>query len=371
MKCKNVILSILIAVLLLPIVAFAQTQEEWNLSCRSKTSRSTTVYKIGTEDEVQETIPANTYVKIYDSTGNDMKKIRYMIGGQIRTGKVYASNLVSVVSSYRGDSGYADDVHELDPRHDEILQQNDVITIAESLLQNGTTDYSGLTFELPNSPAAQAAQATAGRSSSTSSSSQPKGNEPPDEPEVTATSSGNVQVTLEQLGTTTSKVTYNGTTTEVNTADLVFSSDVPEGKRIAVVYAPNTGKASLRAKASSSADVLKKCKAGTIVSVLEYGKKFCKINYNGSVGYILTSCLQFISPDEQPVGTGVLTYKGKATGRTTINVRNDADGDSAKITEWRTGTEVLVFGKEGKWYEVEANGMRGFVKEEFLTMNEE
>ena len=370
MKCKNVILSILIAVLLLPIVAFAQTQEEWNLSCRWKTSCSTTVYALGTENEVQETIPANTYVRIYDSVG-EMKKIRYMIGGSQRTGLVNSSNLVKCTSSVRGNSGYAEGVHELDPNHDAILQNSEVITIAESLLQNGTTDYSGLNFSTPDSPTAQAAQATAGRSSSSSSSSQPRGSDTHDEPEATTTSRGNVQVTVEQLGSTTSKVRYNGTTTEVKTADLVFSSDVPEGKRIAVVYAPNTGKASLRAKASSSADVLKKCKAGTIVSVLEYGKKFCKINYNGSVGYILTSCLQFISPDEQPVGTGVLTYKGKATGRTTINVRNDADGDSAKITEWRTGTEVLVFGKEGKWYEVEANGMRGFVKEEFLTMNEE
>lgn len=371
MKMMKTIFCIFLVVLMLPAAAFAQTQEEWNLSCNLKTSGSTTVYKIGTENEVQETIPANTYVKVYDSTGNDMKKIRYMIGGSIRTGKVYSSALVKCTSSVRGNSGYAEGVHELDPNHDEILQNSEVITIAESLLQNGTTDYSGLTFELPDSPAAQAAQATAGRSSSTSSSTQPKGNETPDEPEVTATSSGNVQVTLEQLGTTTSKVTYNGTTTEVDTSDLVFSADVPEDKRIAVVYAPNTGKASLRAKASSSADVLKKCKAGTIVTVLEYGKKFCKINYNGSVGYILTSCLQFHSPDEQPTGTAVLSYKGKATGSTTINVRNDADGDSAKITEWRTGTEVLVFGKDGKWYEVEANGMRGFVKEEFLTMKEE
>lgn len=371
MKCKNVILSILIAVLLLPIVAFAQTQEEWDLSCNYKTSRSTTVTRIVGDNEEYETIPANTYVRITDSVGDDRKVIRYMINGVTRSGMVPSSSLIRCSSQYRQSDGMAENVHELDPNHDQILESNDVILVAPSLLQDGTTDYSGLTFEQPDSPASQATQATAGRSSSSSSSSQPRGSDTHDEPEATTTSRGNVQVTVEQLGSTTSKVRYNGTTTVVNTADLVFSSDVPKGKRIAVVYAPNTGKASLRAKASSSADVLKKCKAGTIVSVLEYGKKFCKINYNGSVGYILTSCLQFISPDEQPVGTGVLTYKGKATGRTTINVRNDADGDSAKITEWRTGTEVLVFGKEGKWYEVEANGMRGFVKEEFLTMNEE
>lgn len=371
MRTMKTIFCIFLVVLMLPAAAFAQTQEEWNLSCTNKTSSSTTVYKIGTENEVQETIPANTYVKIYDSTGNDMKKIRYMIGGSIRTGKVYSSALVSCVSSVRGNSGYADNVHELDPNHDEILQNSEVITIAESLLQNGSTDYSGLTFELPDSPAAHAAQATAGRSPSTKSSSQPEASATTDDPTVTATSDGNVQVTLEQLGSTTSKVTYNGTTTEVATSDLVFSSDVPEDKQIAVVYAPRTGKASLREKASTESDTIKKCKAGTIVSVLSYGKKFCKINYNGSVGYILTSCLQFVSPDEQPTGTAVLSYKGKATGSTTINVRNDADGDSAKITEWRTGTSVQVYGEEDGWYEIEANGMRGFVMDEFLTMDEE
>ena len=371
MKSLRYGVCILFLILLLPAIGFAQTQEEWNLSCNYKTSQSTTVTRIVGDNEEYETIPANTYVRITDSVGDDRKVIRYMINGVTRSGMVPSSCLIRCSSQYRQSDGMAENVHELDPNHDQILENNDVILVAPSLLQDGTSDYSGLTFEEPNSPASQATQATAGRSSSTSSSSQPKGNETPDGPEETAATRGNVQVTLEQLGSTTSKVRYKGTTTEVNTADLVFSSDVPEVKRIAVVYAPNTGKASLRAKASSSADVLKKCKAGTVVSVLEYWKKFCKINYNGSVGYILTSCLQFHSADEQPKGTGVLSYNGKSTGSTTINIRNDADGDSAKITEWRTGTEVLVFGIDGKWYEVEANGMRGFVKEEFLTMKEE
>ena len=370
MKKLFCIVSFLLVMTMLPVVAFAQTQEEWNLSCRSKTSRSTTVYKIGTENEVQETIPANTYVKIYDSTGNDMKKIRYMIGGQVRTGKVYSSNLVSVVSSYRGDSGYADDVHELDPNHDEILQQNEVITIAESLLQNGSADYSGLTFELPDSPAAQAAQATAGRSTSSKRTESTESENSSINGQNTKVDQSGVQVTLEQIGTTTSKVSYQGTVSEVPTAALTFSENVPEGKEIAVVYAPRTGKASLRKKASTSSDVIKKCKAGTIVSVLEYGKKFCKINYDGSVGYILTSCLQFHSPNEQPVGYGVLSYKGKTTGSTTINIRNDADGDSAKITEWKTGTEVMIFGEESGWFEIEANGMRGYVMDDFITLSE-
>lgn len=363
MKKLFCIVSFLLVMTMLPVVAFAQTQEEWNLSCNLKTSGSTTVYKIGTENEVQETIPANTYVKVYDSTGNDMKKIRYMIGGSIRTGKVYSSALVSCTSSVRGSSGYAENVHELDPNHDAILQSSVVSTIAESLLLNGTTDYSGLTFSNPNSPSAQAAQATASRTDAQENADEPLA------ANQTATQN-DVQVTVEQLGTTTSRVSYQGTVSEVPTAALSFSNDVSEDKRIAVVYAPRTGKATLRKKASTSAESIRKCKAGTIVSVLEYGKRFCKINYDGSVGYILTSCLQFHSPKEQPISSAVLTYNGKATGRTTINIRNDADGDSAKIVEWKTGTEVVVFGEQGGWYEVEANGMRGFVMEDFITLTQ-
>ena len=371
MKVMKTILCICLMVLVLPAAACAQTQEEWNLSCNYKTSCSTTVTRIVGDAEEYETIPANTYVRITDSVGSDRKVIKYMINGVTRSGMVSSSCLVRCSSQYRQPDGQAENIHELDPNHDSILENNDVILVAPSILQEGTGDYSDLTYEIPDSSAAQDAQSTSERAPSTVSSSQGKATDTSDEPEVTTTSNGNVQVPLELLGSTTSKVTYNGATTEVATADLVFSTDVPEDKRIAVVYAPNTGKASLRAKASSSADVLKKCKAGTIVSVLEYGKKFCKINYNGSVGYILTSCLQFISPDEQSVGTGVLTYKGKATGRTTINVRNDADGDSAKITEWKTGTSVQVYGEKDGWYEIEANGMRGYVMEKFLTMENE
>ena len=74
--------------------------------------------------------------------------------------------------------------------------------------------------------------------------------------------------------------------------------------------------------------------------------------------------------DAQPTSSATLTYNGRATGRTTINVRNDADGDSVKITEWRTGTEVLVYGCEDGWYEIEADGMRGFVMDDFITLSD-
>ena len=364
MKHLRILVSVLLIMMLIPTVAFAQTQEEWNLSCNYKTSRSTTVTRIVGDSEEYTTIPANTYVRITDSVGDDRKVIKYMINGVTGSGMVESSCLVRCSSQYRQPDGYAENVHELDPNHDLIVDNNPMILIAPSLLEQNAENYSDVTFEADETANKDRANSNVPAQENTTVLRE-------NDDAQKNTEQDDIPVVIEQLGTTTTTVSYQGTTREVPTAEINFSADVPADKRIAVVYAPNTGKASLRAKASSSADVLKKCKAGTIVSVLEYGKKFCKINYNGSVGYILTSCLQFHSPEEQPTGTGVLSYKGKATGSTTINIRNDADGDSAKITEWRTGTEVLVFGIDGKWYEIEANGMRGYVKDEFLTMNEE
>lgn len=379
--CKGICLFLVL--LLLPTAALAMTQEEWNLSCRLKTKCATTVLVAGPNMEFQEIIPANTYVQIYDSFINNQKKIRYMINGEKKTGIVNGDHLVTVTSSYRGSSGYAEDVHELDPNHDEILKQNQVITVAESLLQFGTTDYSDLTFELPNSPSAEKAKATKGRSES---GTEEKTEKEPSVKQVSTQSSkqentnnstkkstatqGNVQVTLEQVGTRTSKVHYNGKTHEVPTAELNFGGDVPEGKETGVIYAPNTGKASLRSKASSSATVLRKCKAGTVVTVLDWGNNYCKINYKGSVGYVLTDCLLFPTADQEELGTAQLSYKGRTTGSTTINVRNAADGDSAKVAEWATGTEVEVFSLHDGWYEIEHDGIHGFVMERYLTMHD-
>ncbi len=139
----------------------------------------------------------------------------------------------------------------------------------------------------------------------------------------------------------------------------------------AEIYAPRTGKATLRKKASTKADVLRKCKAGVIVEVLERGEKFTKINYKGKEGYILTSCLMFHSSQEEPLEKCVLTLNGRATGKTTINIRNKADKESRKVAVWKTGTEVDVYGYSEDWVYIEADSIRGWVMEDYLTLPEE
>lgn len=149
-------------------------------------------------------------------------------------------------------------------------------------------------------------------------------------------------------------------------SDLTFSEDVPENKRPAAIYAPRTGKASLRQTASSKRKLLKNCRAGAIVSVLAIGNGYPRINYKGTVGYIKTACLKFYG-DSESTAQGVLSYKGNTGGGTTVNVRNMPMGDSAKAAGWRAGTEAAILSHENGRYEIKTNGMHGYVMEQLVA----
>lgn len=372
---------IVLLMMLLPTVCFAQTQEEWNLSCTWKTSCETPVLATGTR-ESKGTLPANTYVKIKSDGADGLCIINYMVNGSKSTGLVLRSNLIRCTSQYRKPDGWAENVHELDPNHDKILAPHDVILVAPSLLQQGDKDYSDLNFTNPDSPAAEAAQQTAGRghkvdtakpaatvaptqasnkNSGEASASTKKSTEKQEE-----AAEGAVQIGLVQLGAYTSVIEHEGRELTVLTAELQFSTDVPDGKRLASILAPRTGRCYLRAKASSKGDVIGKCKAGTVVQVVKYGKNYCQIVYEGQVGYVQTACLTFLDPSADVLGTTVLTYNGRATGAAQVPIRNTASNDSCIIVKLRSGTEVTVMSKAGKWYEIAYEGLHGFVHENFM-----
>ena len=377
MRTINKLICLMMLLLLMPTVSLAQTQEEWNLSCTYKTSRSVDMYQYPNhEGDYLGVLPANTYVVI-QSTMDGYKGVSWKRDGRSGYGWVEAGALVRCTSTVRGSSGHADSVHELDPNHDAILASKPVINVADSLLQQGDKDYSDLTFENPDSSSASAAQQTAGRGNkveegtpaatpvpstmkaASKSASAPTSNKAPN-------TENTVQIGLVQLGAFTTTVKHEGREIEVPTSELQFSTDVPEGKRIASILAPRTGRCYLRAKASSKGDVIDKCKAGTVVQVVKYGKSYCQIVYEDQVGYVQTACLTFLDPSAEVMGTTVLTYNGRATGSAQVPVRNTASNDSCIIVKLRSGTEVTVIAKSGKWYEVAFQGMHGFVHENFM-----
>lgn len=353
-RCKLFVLLILTCLLILPVFATAETQQEFELKCNKKTATAATVYSflnspLNAEGEVIGYIPASTYV-ILGGTGSDnWKYITYMVNGSKKSGWAQVK-LIDCFSVIRKSDGFAYNIHENDPNYE--------AKIKEGVLEFDVTKYSderayyryrgGLGPEPERKDGSNAAQ------SQSSSQTDTQANE------------GGTAVGVVELGRTSSKIQYQGKTVSVSTSDLTFSENVPENKKLATIYAPRTGKASLRQTASSKGTLLKNCKAGTIVSVLAIGNGYTRINYKGTVGYIKTACLKFYG-DSGSTAQGVLSYKGNTGGGTTVNVRNTPKGDSAKVAEWRTGTEVTILSHANGWYEIEAKGIHGYVMEKYVT----
>ena len=357
MKKLSMMLCLVLALICaLPTIAGAETQQEFELRCYKKTAADADVYNNSNLDHVLiDHIPAGTYVIVNTSSQGNWKKITYMINGVKKSGYTEV-RLVDTASVVRRSDGIADLVHEKDPEYSAKIKQG---TLEFDVMQyDDKMEYAAYKAGLAPEPARKSD--AAGSKSS------------PDADHTTAeiaseTNQNDISVGVLELGLVYSKISYNGQTMEVATADLVFGENIPEGKELAVIYAPNTGRASLRKSAFDNATVLKTCKAGVIVSVIEVGKTYTKVNYKGTIGYVKNSSLQFYSAASQDTATGKLSYKGKTNGATTVNVRCKADKESAVVATWETGTAVRILSTANGWYEIEAKGIHGWVLQEYLT----
>lgn len=175
-----------------------------------------------------------------------------------------------------------------------------------------------------------------------------------------------IPVTLETLGSARCVVFDGQEMLTVNTADLIWETDAPEDKKIAYIYAPRTGKCSLRSKASTNYRTLRRCDAGRLVIVLRVGQVYTRILYEGTEGFVLTGALQFLpiaQPDDFTVST--LAYEGSADSAATISLYHTASTDR-RLKQFRVGKEAELLGEGEPWAEVELEGMHGFVKSAYL-----
>ncbi|MBR3764585.1 MAG: hypothetical protein IKK57_08590 [Clostridia bacterium] len=173
-------------------------------------------------------------------------------------------------------------------------------------------------------------------------------------------------VTLQVLGTAQCVVYDGKQLLTVPTEDLVWDTEADDDHRLAIIYAPKTGKATLRASASNKAKSIGQCEDGRIVVVLKVGSTYTRILYDGKEGCVLTAALTFTG--SVPVGefsTAELAYKGRTDTSATISVYT-AKNAKRKIKQWRVGNEVVVISESGSWSEVEIDGWHGWVKSAYL-----
>lgn len=183
---------------------------------------------------------------------------------------------------------------------------------------------------------------------------------------LTLESGESIPVTLQTLGAARSIVHDGQKMLTVNTADLHWETQAEDHQRLGVIYAPSTGKATLRASASSSARKLGDCADGRIVVVLKVGATWTRILYDGQEGCVLTAAVTLCGAvPEENFSSAILTYKGRTDASAAISVYTATNG-KRRIDQWRAGKEVVVLGETGSWAEIEIDGWHGFVKSSYL-----
>lgn len=386
MRKMLVLCSLLLVCMLLPVMAQADSLYEWNRSCRRKTICETKVYSGGDTNRVIAILPANTYVKPGFGT-DEWLPINYMTAsGQRGSGLAKPECIGYAVVWFTDANGDRRGMQEL--QYYEMYGNKPAPGATMDEVRPGYSDYTQID---PNGSASESedklesngkTESTDKTTSNTTSSSKPTSSGSTSKKSstkkttTTTTSSPNTdvlwqgsEVTVKTWGFHSSVIVVDGEEQIVPTHELTFSEKVDAAKRVAYIHAPRTGRCYLRAKASDKGDILDKCPAGTVVQVIKYGKNNCQIVFEGQVGYVQTACLKFANPKVEPMCTWQLSYNGKMTGNAQVPIRNDKSNDSASVMKLRSGTEVTVFAKSGNWYEVEYEGMHGFVHKNFLIMD--
>ena len=182
-----------------------------------------------------------------------------------------------------------------------------------------------------------------------------------------------VEVNVVSLGLGRSTVTVGKEKKTVPTTDLLWDTEAPEKRVLAVVNAPKAGKAALRTASKSSATIMDYCITNTVVRVIRYGKNWCLVDHQGMRGYIKTASLKFYPKDNGEYTTGVLSYNGRTysrNGTTTVNIRAKAVNGSRILETVVIGEPVTVFSTTGKWSEVDCKGWHGYVLSKYITPDE-
>lgn len=176
-------------------------------------------------------------------------------------------------------------------------------------------------------------------------------------------------VSLQTLGVAMSEIYMDGEFLRVPTASLSWETEADDDQRIAVIYAPSTGKCTMREEASKKGKIIMTCKAGRVVTVLRVGDVYTRIVYDGVEGLVLNSCLKFYeTPDEDAFTTGLLSAKGKTNTTATVSVYQ-LTKSRRRLDKIRVGAYLAVMDKVGEWYEVDVNGWHGFVKDANVTLD--
>ena len=176
-------------------------------------------------------------------------------------------------------------------------------------------------------------------------------------------------VTVVYVGLARSMIVINGGRQLVDTCDLVWASEAPEDKLLAVVKAPKSGKAYMKEKTKAKSMTIDTCTVDRVVRVLKIGKSWAFVDHAGMRGYIQVSSLTFYPNERRTYETGYISVKGKTPSGETVWVRSSLRSNKQRtnLEEYPVGTPLTIFADDGTWAEVDVEGWHCFIKSKYVS----
>ena len=179
---------------------------------------------------------------------------------------------------------------------------------------------------------------------------------------------GMTEVPVVYMGVYRSMIQLNGESVLVDTSRLIWDTEAPQEKTLAVVTAKTYAR--LFANSSKKRLVMDKVYNGTVLRVLKTDKNWTFVDYNGERGYIQTSVLKFYTNEQREYRSGfVATKSGHTYGNSTVHVRNDPKGSQQE--EYPVGTQITVFEDDGTWCRIEVQGHMCYIQKQFMIYEED
>lgn len=172
-------------------------------------------------------------------------------------------------------------------------------------------------------------------------------------------------VTVTQKGSNWCRVLVDGVEGFMATQYLSFGGSAVTGQKAIVSNPRDTQVLNLRQQPSLDAKVLHYYRNGAVVTVLEAGKEWHKVQTaDGRIGYMMAQYLTLTGENApvQPMKAKLINVNGGSY----VNFRKGASLNSSVIARLPVGSEITVTQHGTDWCKVTVDGVEGYVSTWFM-----
>ena len=152
----------------------------------------------------------------------------------------------------------------------------------------------------------------------------------------------------------------------VFTLSLLFSlatSAAATELKTGIGYVEALGGLRLRAKPSTSAEIITTANYGDCVVVIRKTDDWYLVNYNLHIGYMHADYLTV--KERENVDLGAASVEPAV-----VNLRKSPSTGSSLLTQLKAGEQVEIFGFNCGWYKIRYEGQVGYIRSDLLTLLE-